>query len=153
LSRAGARAGDDLYVTGSIGAAAAGLQMLQAGIRADGPTPVRCVQRYLYPEPRLRLGTLLGRNHAATACMDVSAGLAAAVHQIADASHIGVTLDGAALPIDPDARQWFEQHGQDPVQASMAASDDYELLIAARPRWRGRLKAAERHGDAPLTRI
>src|SRR5207342_1454272 len=63
LTRAGARPGDDLYVTGAIGAAAAGLQMLRAGgdvaaLTAAGP----CIQRYLYPEPRLRLGALLGRN-------------------------------------------------------------------------------------------
>jgi thiamine-monophosphate kinase len=154
LTRAGARAGDDLYVTGSIGAAAAGLQMLQAGIERQAASREQpCVQRYLYPEPRLRLGTLIGRNRAATACVDVSDGLADAVHQLADASQIGVTIDGAAVPIDPDARRWFEQRGQDPLHASMTASDDYELLIAARPRWRGRLKAAQRHGDALLTRI
>ena len=112
-----------------------------------------CIHRYLYPEPRLRLGTLLGRNRAATACMDVSDGLADAVHQLADASRVGATIDGGALPIDPGARNWFEQQGHDAVNASVTGGDDYELLIAARPRLRGRLAAAERHGDAPLTRI
>jgi thiamine-monophosphate kinase len=155
LTRAGARPGDDVYVSGSIGSAAAGLQMLQqaGSASAIGTGAHPCIQRYLYPEPRLKLGTLIGRNRAATACMDVSDGLADAVHQLADASQVGVTLDGAALPIDPDARRWFEERGQDPIQESIAASDDYELLIAARPRWRGRLAAAQRHGDAPLTRI
>jgi thiamine-monophosphate kinase len=154
LTRAGARPGDDLYVTGSIGAAAAGLQMLRAGAGVDalavsGP----CIQRYLYPEPRLRLGALLGRNRAATACMDVSDGLADAVHQLADASGIGATIEADALPIEPGARRWFEQQGRDAVNESMTGGDDYELLIAARPRLRGRLAAAERHGDVPLTRI
>jgi thiamine-monophosphate kinase len=154
LTRAGARPGDDLYVTGSIGAAAAGLQMLRAGadvqaLTGSGP----CIQRYLYPEPRLRLGALLGRNRAATACMDVSDGLADAVHQLADASGIGATIEGDALPIEPGARHWFEQRGRDAVIESMTGGDDYELLIAARPRLRGRLAAAERHGDVPLTRI
>jgi thiamine-monophosphate kinase len=154
LTRAGARPGDDLYVTGSIGAAAAGLQMLRSGFR-DAPDSAAdpCIQRYLYPEPRLRLGALLGRNRAATACMDISDGLAAAVHQLAEASGIGATIDGAALPIEPGARTWFERQGRNAVNESITGGDDYELLIAARPRLRGRLAAAERHGGAPLTRI
>src|SRR5438128_2431268 len=65
LTRGGARPGDELWVTGTIGAAAAGLQMLKAG---KGATSVvaPCVHRYLYPEPRVRMGSLLGRNRAAT---------------------------------------------------------------------------------------
>ena len=154
LTRAGARPGDDLYITGSIGAAAAGLQMLRAGAEvAPGSAAERCVQRYLYPEPRLRMGELLGRNRAATACMDVSDGLADAVHQLAEASGVGAAIEGGALPLEPGARSWFEQQGQDAVSASITGGDDYELLIAARPRLRGRLVAAERHGNVPLTRI
>lgn len=112
-----------------------------------------CIHRYLYPEPRVRIGTLLGRNRAATACIDLSDGLADAVHQLAEASGVGTTIDGGALPIDPGARRWFEQRGKDAVDASVAGGDDYELLFAARPRLRRRLTAATRHGDAPLTRI
>ena len=52
LTRAGARPGDELYVTGAIGAAAAGLQMLKAGLTAEASGP--CGRRYLYPEPRVR---------------------------------------------------------------------------------------------------
>jgi thiamine-monophosphate kinase len=152
LTRAGARPGDDLYVTGSIGGAAAGLQMLKAGVLSSVATEP-CVQRYLYPEPRLRLGSLVARNRAATACMDLSDGLADAVRQLADASGIGATIEGGALPIEPSARVWFEQQGRDAVDAAIAGGDDYELLFAARPRLRGRLAAAQRHGDAPLTRI
>jgi len=153
LTRAGARPGDDLYISGSIGAAAAGLQMLRAGAEAKEDVSDPCIQRYLYPEPRLRLGALLGRNRAATACMDVSDGLADAVHQLADANEIGATIEGSALPIEEGARRWFELRGQDAVNASLIGGDDYELLIAVRPRLRGRLEAARRHGDVPLTRI
>jgi thiamine-monophosphate kinase len=147
LTRAGARPGDDLFVTGSIGAAAAGLQMLKA--RAAGS----CVDRYLYPEPRLKFGSLLSTNRAATACMDLSDGLAEAIRQLAEASGIGVTVDVDSLPIDADARRWFEEHGLDAVTEAMTGGDDYELLVACNPRTRGRLAAARRHGGAPLTRI
>jgi thiamine-monophosphate kinase len=154
LTRSGARPGDELYVTGSIGTAAAGLQMLRAGSSASSSSAVeKCVRRYLFPEPRIRMGTLIGRNRAATACMDLSDGLGDAVHQVAEASGIGAAIDADALPIDPDARRWFDARGQDATDASIAGGDDYELLIAVRPRLRRRLAAAERHGDAPLTRI
>jgi thiamine-monophosphate kinase len=162
LTRAGANPGDELFVTGSIGAAAAGLQMLKARKKRSATVDTgetekdfaeTCIQRYLYPEPRVRVGSLIGRNRAAAACMDLSDGLAEAVHQIAEASGVGAILDGERLPLDPDARRWFQQRGGDPMHEALVGGDDYELLLAARPRTRGRLAAAERHGDVPLTRI
>jgi thiamine-monophosphate kinase len=151
LLRAGARPGDELYVSGTIGAAAAGLQMLKAGLKAR--TTTECVHRYLYPEPRVRLGSMLGRNRAASACMDLSDGLADAVRQVADASGVGAVIDIDALPIDPEAREWFVSRGLDPVHEAVTGGDDYELLVAVRPRTRSRLAAAHRHGGVPLTRI
>jgi thiamin-phosphate kinase len=87
LTRAGARPGDALYVTGSLGGAAAGLEMLRE--TASGASETKdlmegdralevesCAHRYLYPEPRVRTGLALGRNRVASACMDLSDGLA-----------------------------------------------------------------------------
>lgn len=156
LTRSGAKPGDDLYVSGTIGGAAAGLRMLKKLSTTEDTkdTAVQSmVERYLRPEPRVRLGLLLARNRAASACVDLSDGLADGAQRIAEASGVGVTLDAAALPIDPDARRFFETQGVDPVEESMAAGDDYELLVAVRPRARGRLAAAIRHGGAPLTRV
>ena len=85
--------------------------------------------------------------------MDLSDGLAEAVHQLAEASGVGAAIDGDALPLDPAARRWFERRGADAVHEALTGGDDYELLFAVRPRLRGRLRAAERHGDVPLTRI
>ena len=150
LTRRGARAGDGLYVSGTIGAAAAGLQMLVASRQSGGDS---AVSRYLRPEPRVRLGVLLGRNRAASACIDLSDGLADGVHRIAEASGVGVTIDAALLPIDPAARQWFEAQGMEATMAAIAASDDYELLFAARPRTSRRLAAAVKDSGLPLTRI
>jgi thiamine-monophosphate kinase len=149
LTRGGARPGDDLYVSGTIGAAAAGLRMLQERSRLS----TICIERYLRPEPRLRLGTHLGRNGAASACMDLSDGLADGFQQIAEASGVGMTIDADALPIDPGARAFFDARGEDPVVAALSGGDDYELLIAVRPRTQRRLTAAMRRGDVMLTRI
>lgn len=172
LLRSGAKPGDALYVSGSIGGAAAGLQMLAQGARLRGAAGTQgdatgqagyageagrpgasCVRRYLYPEPRLRIGTLLGRNRAASACIDLSDGLADGVRQIAESSGVGAIIDADALPIDGDARDWFASRGGDPFLDAMTGGDDYELLFAVRPRRSGRLEAARRYGGLPTTRI
>lgn len=156
LTRGGARPGDEIYVTGTLGAAAAGLQLLAASAEtaaAPSTSQEPLVRSYLYPEPRLRVGTLLSRNRAAAACMDLSDGLADAVWRIAEASGIGAAIDADALPIHPEARRWFEGRGADPVLEAVKGGDDYELLFASRPRLRGRLRAVVRHADVPFTRI
>lgn len=152
LTRAGARPGDELYVTGSLGAAAAGLQMLQAGPAMDASSAA-CTKRFLYPEPRVETGKLLGRNRAASACVDLSDGLADGVHQLAERSGVGAIIDADVLPVEPAARSWFEAHSHEPALAAMTGGDDYELLFTVRPRTRGRLRAAMRPGGIGLTRI
>jgi thiamine-monophosphate kinase len=181
LTRGGARPGDELYVSGTIGAAAAGLRILREGLTAEDAEDAEgkarlvhvpgfssassassavknsgleaCVQRYLRPEPRVRLGLLLARNRAARACMDLSDGLSDALYQMTEASGVGAIVDADALPIEPGAREYFAARGFDAVAESMTGGDDYELLAAVHPRTRRRLAAAVRHGDAPLTRI
>ena len=155
LRRDGARPGEEIYVTGTIGAASAGLQMLQTSSPEAAPLPEAavCTQRYLYPAPRVRAGSLLARNRAASACMDLSDGLADAIRQVADASGVGAEIDADALPIDPAARAWFAARGLDAAQEALGGGDDYELLFTVRPRQRGRLVAALRHGEVALTRI
>ena len=95
-------------MTGTIGAAAAGLGWLRAraecapapdGARPEDAEIAACVARHRRPEPRARIGALLGRNRAASACMDLSDGLADAVAQIAGASGIGAAIDAGALPM------------------------------------------------------
>ena len=95
----------------------------------------------------MRLGSILGRNRAATACMDLSDGLADAVRQVAEASGVGAIIDAAELPIEPEARRWFESRGADPVHEAMAGGDDYELLVAVRPRTRA-AASRRRNGTA-----
>jgi thiamine-monophosphate kinase len=167
LTRAGAQAGDDLYVSGPIGSAAAGLMLLRdrsaagaavdAGKPAgDGPPPAddcRLTTAYLRPEPRVRLGMLLSRNRAASACVDLSDGLADAVHRIAEASGVGATIDADALPIESSARACFAARGIDAVTGALTAGDDYQLLLAVRPRAHRRLSAAAHLAGAVLTRI
>jgi thiamine-monophosphate kinase len=141
LTRAGARAGDDLYVTGSIGGGATGLREL----RANPASTSAAAMRYRRPEPRTRFGLLLGRNRAARSCVDLSDGLADGVRQIGEASGLGAVLDGRALPVD---------HGSTSLQDALGGGDDYELLFTASPKLRRRLAGVRRLAqDLAVTKI
>jgi thiamine-monophosphate kinase len=149
LTRKGGGAGDALYVSGAIGAAAAGLGWLRVHGRTGTERPAdpvlaECVDRHRRPSPRARLGALLGRTKAASACMDLSDGLADAVRQVAEASGTGACIHAFRLPVHPGALQWFSGAGMDPVEASVRGGDDYELLFAVPPRRKGRLRNVQR---------
>jgi thiamine-monophosphate kinase len=155
LRRSGARPGDEVWVSGTIGSAAAGLAWLAQSERPDpGADMQACTDAYLWPQPRVRLGLLLGRNRAATACVDLSDGLADGLTQLAAASGAGIEIDAAAVPVAPTARQWFESRGSDPVRAALGGGDDYELLFTVSGRRRSRFAAVRRLlGGLPVTRI
>jgi thiamine-monophosphate kinase len=179
LTRSGGRPGDELWVSGSIGAAAAGLEMLQAGVSPGlkpGPSggddvagrglsaveateglgfsPGKCMARYLRPEPRVRLGRAIADARAARAAMDLSDGLADAAHQLAEASGCGVEIVADALPIDPAARAWWDVAGHDAVLRALSGGDDYELICAVPRSWGRRLgHARTRVAEPTLTRI
>jgi len=146
LTRAGARPGDEVYVTGTLGGSAAGLALLRSGADLSGPPdrgPVGSAplqDKYLRPQPRVRMGMLLGRNRAASACIDLSDGLADGLRQIAAASGVGIAVEEASIPSVGGAGAFD--------------SDDYELLFTSRPAWKGRLRAVRSQtGDLPITRI
>jgi thiamine-monophosphate kinase len=159
LTRSGGQPGDQLYVTGTIGAAAAGLGWLREHATLGTEIPedsglAECVLRHRRPEPRARIGGLLGRSRAATACMDLSDGLADAVRQLAAASGAGARISAEALPIHAAARRWFSRDGGDPLTAAAAGGDDYELLFAVSKRARGRLRhVIQQARGIPVTRI
>jgi thiamine-monophosphate kinase len=157
LRRSGGRPGDGLYLTGTLGAAAAGLAIRQAGLQADGLTEDerQCLERLDRPHPRLRMGTIVARSRAATAAIDLSDGLATAVIQLAAASGVGAILDAASLPVAPGARRWSARTGADPVALALSGGEDYELLFAVSSRRRGsfRSAAARCAAEVPITRI
>jgi thiamine-monophosphate kinase len=154
LTRAGARPGDEVYVTGTLGDAAVGLRWLRDG-RADTRRDMHpCEARYLRPEPRVRAGVVVGRNRAASSCMDLSDGLADAVRQVAEASGVGMSIDASAIPISEPSRAWHADSGLDALQTALTGGDDYELLFTVRPTQRGRFRAARKLcGDVPVTKI
>lgn len=123
-SRAGAQAGDGLFVTGTIGDGWAGLQLLQSG--KDGPQSL--IAAYRRPVARVADGRALAR--IAHAMMDVSDGLLIDAARMAGASGLAVAIDLAAVPLSADFAATF---GADQSAALAAATggDDYQLLFAA----------------------
>jgi thiamine-monophosphate kinase len=146
LTRGGGRPGDELFLTGQIGGAAAGLALLEAS--RDRATfdalDTDCVHRYEWPDPRLRCGQIVARSRAASACMDLSDGLADAAGQLARASQTGVVVDAAAVPIHPGAAAWASRTGGEALPLALAGGEDYELLFAVSPRQRRKFLAAAR---------
>jgi thiamine-monophosphate kinase len=156
LRRAGGQAGDELWVTGEIGGAAAGLAMLDSSVDVRGLEPAEreCIGRYERPEPRLRMGLAIARNRAAAACIDLSDGLADGARQLARASGTGVVIEAGAVPIGAGTRRWADRSSADPIGLAISGGEDYELLFAVRPRRRGSFLAAVRKGGKlPVSRV
>ncbi len=157
VTRDGGRPEDELWVTGAVGAAAAGLAALRRGHpvnAAADPDLDDCIERYRRPEPRVRIGALLGRNRVARAGIDLSDGLADGLRQLTRASGVGAVVDPAAIPVHAGARRWFVGDGADPVEAALCGGDDYELLIAVPRRNRRGLRTLARlFQGVPITRI
>ena len=156
LRRSGARPGDRLFVTGHLGAAATGLALRESGADVAGLDSDRraCVLKYDRPDARLRTGQIVAHNRAASACMDLSDGLADALTQVAEASGCGLEVLGDALPLHPGARAWAEATGADATRLALTGGEDYELLfVVPRRRTRLFLAAIRQAGETTVTEI
>ncbi|MFC1672772.1 thiamine-phosphate kinase [Pseudomonadota bacterium] len=126
LTRAGAQVGDRVFVSGTIGDGALGLLVLTG--KLDGDDFLGC--RYARPEPRWRLGQLLGQSGLVSACADVSDGLVADAGHIAEASQCDVELDATLVPLSAAARRQLKAH-PDLLGTVLTGGDDYELVFTA----------------------
>lgn len=147
MRRSGGRPGDDVYVTGTLGDAAGGLELLK---RAGGE-PVRnaLVERYLRPSPRIAAGLAL--RGLASAAIDVSDGLAADLGHLCHASGCSAAVDVARLPISAELESAF---APDAVLAhALGGGDDYELCFTADPVRADRVEDAVRGAGVDVRRI
>src|SRR5882757_6946449 len=131
VHRSGARPGERLMVTGTIGDAALGLAVLKGGkvhaAASDAAAREMLVGRYRVPQPRVGLAEIV-REHA-SAAMDVSDGLAGDLTKLCGVSGVSAAIDLASIPLSDAARDLVER-GVVALEALIAGGDDYELLCA-----------------------
>jgi thiamine-monophosphate kinase len=153
VHRHGAKPGDRIAVTGTIGDAAMGLRMLKVEIEGqviDAPSRDCLIARYRVPQPRNALAMAI-REHA-SAAMDVSDGLAGDLAKLCAASRCSAEIAMAAVPLSEPARQLLAS-GRTRMEALVAGGDDYEILCAIpENRWDSFAAAAHRAG-VPVTVI
>jgi thiamine-monophosphate kinase len=155
LRRSGARTGDHVVVTGTIGDAALGLKLRHdrgAALRwrLDAAMKGHLAARYLVPEPRNALADAL-RRHASGA-MDVSDGLAGDLGKLCRASGVGAEIDATSVPLSKAARAAL---AAEPglIESILTGGDDFEVLAAVPPSALGALQAGARRAGVPVTPI
>jgi thiamine-monophosphate kinase len=148
LRRSGARVGDAVFVSGTPGLAAAGLELLRSGAAGFESADPR-VRRFLRAEPRLALGRAL--RGIATAAMDVSDGLLGDLGKLAASSSVGAMIELENLPLDALLAQGTDRESA--LHCVLHGGDDYELLFTAPADAVGRLAGIAEAGGCPLHRI
>ncbi|MDQ1637476.1 MAG: thiamine-monophosphate kinase [Pyrinomonadaceae bacterium] len=140
--RRGAAAGDQIFVTGFLGDAAAGLRLLERGARvhtASGPKPLeevsvnRLLLRQLCPDPRVGWGILLGEQQLASAMIDISDGLSSDLNHLCEESGVGAMIDASRIPIDKLVTEICGRRALDPLMLALHGGEDFELLFTVKP--------------------
>ncbi len=148
LLRSGARAGDDLYVSGTLGDARLALEVFRGTVALDGAAFERVRVAMEQPQPRIALGLAL--RGVASSAIDLSDGLLGDLAHVLQRSGVGAELRVDAVPRSavlgalPEALQ---------RECTLAGGDDYELLFSAAPGAAARVAAAARAAQVPVTRI
>ena len=149
LLRSGARAGDDIYVSGTLGDARLALEALLGHVTLPAHTLAAARQRLEMPTPRVALGLAL--RGIASSALDVSDGLLGDLGHILAQSRVGACIDtrltGALLAAGLTENEELIR------QCTLAGGDDYELCFTAAPEKRAQVAAAARTSETPVTRI
>lgn len=163
LTRNGARIGDLIYVTGTLGDSRAGLALLMAAKhRGRRPVPLRhapnrhdrfLIQRHLRPTARIAEGRFLAMKRLASAAIDLSDGLSGDLRHICEQSGVGAEVLLPMLPISPACRAYAQQRRLDPTQLALSGGEDYELLFTVPRRKRPTLDRLARSRGFRMTCI
>jgi thiamine-monophosphate kinase len=157
ITRRGARVGDAVYVTGTLGASALGLQMLVQGNRLadceDNPAARRALMKHLAPEPRLKTGRAIAEMNLASAMIDISDGLSTDLWHILDESDVGAVIRADAIPIDESVRALSVKSKIDPLRLALNGGEEYELVFTARPESRSQVAKLSSETGIPITAI
>jgi len=132
-TRAGARPGDVLVVTGTLGDSAAGCAALLAGPRAADAVPPAVLEVHRLPQPRIAEARAAVLTGGVTAMLDISDGLAGDLRHICEESGVGAEVIAARVPISDACRKAAAVLRRDPLDLALTGGEDYELLLAVAP--------------------
>lgn len=132
LRRDGAREGDLICVTGTLGDSAAGLKFVLDPL-AQSEHKDYLIERHYLPMPRVLEGLALSQTPGVHSMMDISDGVGSDLRHILKASGVGADVDCSTLPHSSELLQACSQNGWDPVELALSGGEDYELLFTASP--------------------
>jgi thiamine-monophosphate kinase len=135
LLRKGARPGDLVGMTGSLGLAAAGYHSIVKGLHLK-----RAEKAILEPRPRVKEGEILSASGLVTSCMDISDGLASSIYTLAEASNVSFELQHASIPVDEEVRDAARAAGLEVDELVLYYGGDYQLLFTFKPQGLDRLR-------------
>ena len=158
VRRCGARAGDIIYVTGSLGASAAGLALLERGYRieegeVDGRARAEAVTKHLSPDPHLGLARAIGERGLATSMIDVSDGLSTDLMHLLEESGCGALVRAEAVPVAGAAEVLADDLGSRPLTLALSSGEEYELLFTARNEDQVRIRELATEFDTSITAV
>jgi thiamine-monophosphate kinase len=136
VKRTGASPGDQIFVTGSLGGAAAGLRLIERGANLgdeDLQKLDHVLLRQLRPEPRVGWGIVLGEERIVSSMIDLSDGLSSDLNHLCAASDVGALIDASLLPIDERVVELCGRRALDPLQLALHGGEDFELLFTVKP--------------------
>ncbi len=158
LRRDGAKIGDRIYVSGTLGDSGAGLRLLQKKRHPASGQLAQSVVRFLIkrhqqPMPRVDLGHILSKHRLATSSIDLSDGLSGDLHHLCQASKVGANIDAAKIPLSRQCSSYMK-HCQDTfMDLSLHSGEDYELLFTVSPRKQSKLERLASHLSQKITCI
>jgi thiamine-monophosphate kinase len=146
IMRSGARPGDKVFATGTLGGAAAGLKLIEIGARVSVPGALATgsvsdistsddvaiqalLLRQLRPTPRVGWGIVLGSEKLASAMIDISDGLSSDLTHLCAESGVGAVIDSASVPVDENVIKLCGRRALDPLALALHGGEDFELLF------------------------
>lgn len=149
LLRNGAKVGDQIFVTGTLGDCAAGCQVAKGKLDTDKSNAKYLEHRYYQPQARIRAGLLL--RYMASAAIDISDGLLADLGHICEASDVGAIVDSTHLPLSPELLASVPTGKA--LEWALTGGDDYQLCFTAGPEHAEQLKVQGRNRALDVTLI
>jgi thiamine-monophosphate kinase len=133
IYRSGAQPGDEIWVTGTLGGAKAGLEALLKADAVRGVPTAHALACYRRPQPRLREAQFLRRRATLNSLLDLSDGLSGDLRHICKASGVGAQLEADAVPMHEDTRRIAHALQADPLSYALHGGEDFELCFTASP--------------------